>query len=383
MAELITEAEVAMNGTSGGYVTERVGSAEQKPLRRRGGGSKKPGGWSMSVTTVGDQLDRAQAGHTTQWVVDGIIVEGGATMIHAQYGHGKSLVTMDLALAAATGRPWLETFPIAQQPVLYVDEDGNNDAELNSRLVAFQAQEGTPLYFALHQGFKIVNLRHRTEMIRWCGETGIRLVIFDSLVRLHDLPEGSAEAMRQVNAAIKGFTLAGITVVILHHSNRRGGLRGSSEIGAGYDGIYKMEKREDGTFRMINEKARSVGGNGVWPGCTIAVSTDPVTHRLVLNGSYPLESKDDDPEALPQVTKNEKKQVEMREGVLSLLAEADEMTESAMAERLGNSSRNKDLFKAVLAEMESEGEITHEKREKGRFYHRLNCASETADDTEE
>ena len=94
------------------------------------------------------------------------------------------------------------------------------------------------MYFALHQGFKIVNMVHRMEMIRWCGEKGIKLVIFDSLIRLHDLPEGSADAMRQVNAALKDFTLAGITVVMLHHSNRNGGVRGSSEIGAGYDGIY-------------------------------------------------------------------------------------------------------------------------------------------------
>lgn len=376
MMELIVAADAALNGTDDCAVTGGMNSAERKP-RRRGGSPKSTGGWSMAVTTVGEQLDRARAGHTTRWLVDGIIVEGGATMIHAQYGHGKSLITMDLALAAVEGRPWLGAYPIAQQPVLYVDEDGNNDAEMNGRLLAFGARSSAPLYFHLHQGFKITNARHRTQMIQWCGTNDVRLVIFDSLVRLHDLPEGSADAMKQVNAAIKAFTLAGISVVILHHSNRRGGLRGSSEIGAGYDAIYRMEKVDAGTFRVTNEKARSVGANGVWPGCTIAVSTDVVTGRLVLDGSLPLDTDDDDvPILLTPAAKRERKQAGMREGVLSLLAEMDEVTESAMAEALGNSSRDKDMFKALLAELEAEGEVTFEKRGKGRYY-RMAIESET------
>ncbi len=384
MAEMISETDDGMlnDGVAGGITPPASISVKGKRALRSG--ARIADGWSMAVTTVEEQLDRAEAGHTTRWIVEGIIVEGGATMIHAQYGHGKSLATVDLALAAVEGRPWLGTYPIAKQPVLYVDEDGNNDAEMNSRLMAFQARKNTPLYFLLHQGFKIVNTKQRAEMIRWCGEKGVKLVIFDSLVRLHNLSEGNADSMKVVNAAIKDFTLAGITVVILHHSNRRGGLRGSSEIGAGYDGIYKMEKLDDTTFRIVNEKARSVGQDGVWRGCTIAVTTDTITQRLVLDGSLPLDDEDGDtPAVLTPEAKRLQKRTLMREGVLAHLKEVDEMTESALADALGNSSRDKEMFKALLTEMETEEEITFEKRGKGRYYRFASAGFDSESETED
>jgi hypothetical protein len=317
------------------------------------------------VTTLSAQLERAQDGAVTQWLVDGIIVDGGSTMIHGLPGNGKSLIAMDLALAAAEGRKWLGAYEIAPQPVLYVDEDGNNDRELNARLLTFGAKaENTRLYFLLHKGFKITCEGRRRDMIAWCQERGIRLVIFDSLTRLHDLAEGSADEMKQVNRAIKDYTLAGISVVILHHSSKRGrAARGSGEIESGYDAIYRVEKADAATFHIQNVKARSVGVNGVWSGCSVSVGQDE-DGRLTLDGSQPLPGE----EEVAVVDKAAAKRDKMREGVLRLLEENDELTETAMAERLGNSSRDKDAFKELLAEMVADESIEHEKRGKGNWY---------------
>lgn len=330
------------------------------------------------ITSVFDQIERAQGGAVTTWLAEGILVRGGSTMLYAPPAAGKSLVALDLALAATEGRPWLSHYPISaaggageSAPVrtLYIDEDGNNDNELNQRLLSFHAQSENPnLHFALHNGFKITDEAARRAMIVWCEDSGIELVVMDSMTRLHNMAEGSADEMKQVSAAIKDFTMAGLTVVILHHAAKRGKIaRGSSEIESGFDAIYRLERVDDFTFKMSNQKARSVAeGKGIWPGCLITVGKDEAG-RLALDGGTVLYS-DEDGESAPPIDKAAQKREKMREGVLSLLSENDELTESALAEKLGNSGRDKDEFKLVLAELALEELIEHEKRGKGNWY---------------
>ena len=45
------------------------------------------------------------------------------------------------------------------------------------------------------------------------------------------------------------------------------------------------------------------------------------------------------------------------------------MTETAISEKLGLSSRDKDFFKSILADLTADDAIRHEKRGKGHYYH--------------
>lgn len=323
--------------------------------------------FGMRTTSVAEQFARAKSGALTRWLIDGIIVQGGSTLLYAQPGAGKSLVALDLALAASQGRPWLSQYGIEQIGVLYLDEDGNNDHEINARLIAFGADQGNDrLHFGLHQGFRITSKTARQEMINGCLKMGVGLVIMDSLTRLHDLAEGSSDGMKVVNAAIKDYTMAGISVLILHHASKRGrGARGSSEIESGYDAIYRMEKVDDTTFRIINTKARSVGSSGVWHGCTIVTGKDE-NGRLVLDGGYPLEDEEGADSAADTPVQ---KRAKIWDGVIYLLTESEKMTETAIASTLGISGRDKTLLKSVLTELAKAEKVFRSKRGNGYDYY--------------
>ena len=126
-------------------------------------------------------------------------------------------------------------------------------------------------------------------MIEDCIDDGITLVIMDSLTRIHDQSENTASGMKVVTAALRDFTVAGITVVMLHHTTKTGKtFRGSSEIEAGYNSTLKIERIDARTFRMLPSKIRSVGGSGVFEGCVIRVYNDDDGH-LVLDGRERLD----------------------------------------------------------------------------------------------
>ena len=319
----------------------------------------------MRITTVSEQLERARNGAITKWLVDGVLVAGGYTMIYGLPGCGKSLVALDLALAASEGRQWLGVHTIERQPVLYVDDDGNNDSEMNARLVAFGAsEENAHLHLALHNGFKITDDAQRQQMIDWCRANTVGLVIFDSFARMHDLAESNADSMKVVTSALKNYTLAGISVVVLHHASRSArSVRGSTEIESGPDAIYRMERVDDATFRMVNAKARSVGSAGVWRGCDVQVGKD-IWGCLALS-SQPLDAPD---HAVVKTSSAETKRCAISVGIVNLLAEGVEMTETAISARMGLSGRYKNILKDALADLTADDAIRHEKRGKGHYY---------------
>lgn len=286
-------------------------------------------------------------------------------MIYGLPGCGKSLVALDLALAASEGRQWLGARTIERQHVLYVD-DSNNDSEMNVRLVAFGAsEENSYLHLALHNGFKITDNAQRQQMIDWCRAETVGLVIFDSFARIHDLAESNADSMKIVTSALKNYTLAGISVVVLHHASRGArSVRDSTEIESGPDAIYRMERMDDTTFRMTNAKARSVGSEGVWRGCNVQVGKD--NWDCLTLSSQPIDAPD---HAVVAANNVEDKRYKIVSEVVNLLADGFEMTETAISEKLGLSSRDKDFFKSILADLTADDAIRHEKRGKGHYYH--------------
>ena len=57
------------------------------------------------------------------WIVPGLMLAGTATVLGAESKVGKSWLSIDLALAVASGGEWLGR-KVAQRPVLYVAAEG-------------------------------------------------------------------------------------------------------------------------------------------------------------------------------------------------------------------------------------------------------------------
>ena len=315
----------------------------------------------FQVTKVGEQIAKARNGQVTHWLADGILVRGGSTLLYAPPASAKSLVAMDLALAATEDRLWMSAHGF-EGPIntMYIDDDGNNDNELNARLLAFGAREDNPhLHFVLHQNFRITDDTQRAFLLKECRDLGIELVIMDSFTRLHDLSETNTSDMKRVSRAIKEFTQAGLTVVVLHHSTKGGGAyRGSSEIASSFDGMLRLEKVDDSTFLLHNEKARSVGKNGVWKGCRIVIRNDEAGY-LVLDGKASLGKEDmNDAQSL------------LRVDILGFLSDG-EMNSTALKKALKMSSRDYPMFATAIEWLLAEELITSRKEGKAILYSRL------------
>ena len=320
----------------------------------------------FQVTTVGEQIAKAREGQVTHWLADGILVHGGSTLLYAPPACAKSLIAMDLALAATENRLWMSAHGF-EGPIntLYIDDDGNNDNELNARLLAFGAREDNPhLHFVLHQDFCLTDDVQRASLLEQCRDHGIKLVIMDSLTRLHKLSETNASDMKRVSRAIKEFTQAGLTVVVLHHATKSGGAyRGSSEIASSFDGVLRLEKVDDRTFLLHNEKARSVGKNGVWKGCRVVIGNDETGH-LFLDGTASL--RKEMPNSLGKETPTDV-QPSLRADILGLLS-AGEMNGTALKTALKMSSRDYPRFAKAVEWLLAEQIITSRKEGKATIY---------------
>lgn len=194
----------------------------------------------------------------TTWFVKGLIVEGGLNYLTALPGHGKSLVSLDLAHACTHGRKFLSVFDVPQVKVLYIDQDSNNPRELNKRILDFGFVVGSNLLRMNQQGFRI-DQKSEVEWLRdTCVKRDVKLVIFDAMVRFHRLSEGNPADMALLRDHLQLLTTSGITVLVIHHNSRKGSFRGSGEIAAMADAMTSLKKSKSGReFTLSVTKERT------------------------------------------------------------------------------------------------------------------------------
>jgi RecA-family ATPase len=167
-----------------------------------------------------------------RWIVHGVLPVGAVTMLNGDGGLGKSLLSLQLACSAATGKPWLgmETTPVKTLGVFCEDDPdelqrrmadvahhyGATSDDLDRiNLVSRVGEDNTLVEFTGKFGggaAKPTGLLHQIK--RFAVEFGARLVILDSL---HDLfagnensrPEarGFVNLLRQIALAIDGAVL--------------------------------------------------------------------------------------------------------------------------------------------------------------------------------
>ncbi len=185
----------------------------------------------------------------SSWVVEGLVPEG-LTILSAQPGTFKTWLLLDIAISVASGSPLVEVFDTTQGGVLMVDEE-SSERLLQQRLRSLESGTDLPIYFKIGTNFKLDDAQI-SDIIKRCKKDNIKLITFDSLVRIHDKNENDAVQMSDVFAKVKRFMQEGINVLIAHH-NRKGGngenpgqeIRGSSDILAAVDCHLSLSMKKD------------------------------------------------------------------------------------------------------------------------------------------
>lgn len=202
----------------------------------------------MRLIDTGEAL-KAGAPEQVSWAIKG--VAGGLTVLWGEPKNGKSFVALSMALAVATGKPWFGN-PVRQGAVIYVAAEGGW-AGFANRLMALCDHSEVPLGDLTG---RLIVVDHavdlgKTEAFEAQLEEWDRiepgLVVVDTLSRCMSGDENKQEAMQGFVASTGLITARyGASVLVVHHSNREGTIRGSNVLAGAVDSMIKVTKGVDG-----------------------------------------------------------------------------------------------------------------------------------------
>lgn len=212
------------------------------------------------------------------YILEPIIPEQGLVMMHAPRGVGKTHVGLGIAYACATGTSFLRWRAPLPRRVLYLDGE-MSVADLKARLTAIVPDMKAP---------EIGNLRILTpdlqsgpmpDIATEEGQAaltplldGVSLVILDNLATLcRSGSENGGETWLGIQAWLLQMRRRGISVLIIHHSAKSGGQRGTSRREDVLDTVIRLQWPADYTpsqgarFEVHLSKARGVFDDAAKP----------------------------------------------------------------------------------------------------------------------
>lgn len=178
-----------------------------------------------------------------QYFIDDIIPKASVISITAPTGLYKTWTALYLSACLSTGSSFLSKKTI-KSPVKYINKE--NPSPLISHRLKLIGKITDNLKF-WNYDMKIPPPDINDIATYKSLTDGNSLLVFDSLIRFHNGDENSSSDMSKVFSCIRELTIKGDSVLVIHHSGKSedSEYRGSSEIKAGIDILYIIEKRDD------------------------------------------------------------------------------------------------------------------------------------------
>lgn len=175
---------------------------------------------------------------TINWVVDGLLSEGGISVVAGPPKSGKSTIIRQLSVAIAKGGEFLER-KVNPGPVVYLALE-EQDALVYDQFKALNVSENDPIMF--HVG--PLNKRNGFEDFKEFLEINSpRLAVIDTLVLFAQIKDDNN--YKEVYNALTDFRdlarATGTHIVCIHHSNKSGGVMGSTAFTGAVDAIFTFE----------------------------------------------------------------------------------------------------------------------------------------------
>lgn len=212
------------------------------------------------------------------YLVDRVLPAGSVTVWYGFPGSLKSNIVMDMAMAVATGTPWLPSMPpdttvtgrtVVQTPVVWIDIDNGEDV-VEERLRAFGSVYGatpaTDFYYMPYPDIRAVSGKYMTDLTNFIATTGLirPLIVIDTLLRAAKVKDENSSEMDTVMYNIRKLAEdLKATLAMISHSNKvnngRAGnaLRGHSSIEGGVDSVFRVSRENNSDIiEVTNEKAR-------------------------------------------------------------------------------------------------------------------------------
>lgn len=174
-----------------------------------------------------------------EWLIDRVIPAEGFTFIVGAEATGKSFYTLTLAHSIATGKPWLDKFPVGKQTkILFIDKE-NSARRKKSRIAGLKLEEGLDkLYWIKYpQYFELADPNNKDGLSDFARalsakvtKLNIGLIIIDSFADVMVGNENAAGDVQGFFDAIRRL-FPNQAILVLHHENKpsQGVSRSSSQ----------------------------------------------------------------------------------------------------------------------------------------------------------
>lgn len=202
------------------------------------------------------ELAAKNAAEGGDWLVEGLIERGTRGLVVAPPKTGKSLLFLEMVLCLATNRSFLGVKPYGRPVKCAVISREDGPVIVHRRLQQLGASRGISLEEmdrhivvnteAQSSRFKIDRDADLTEMADWIMRTEVEFIVIDVLSKLHDQQENSSDDMTRVmNCFDELRRLTGAQVCVIAHTNKQGGVKGSTAIEGWGDWVVRLEQNAD------------------------------------------------------------------------------------------------------------------------------------------
>jgi hypothetical protein len=180
--------------------------------------------------------------HLRPPVVHGLLREGETMNVIASPKVGKSWLVADLALAVATGRPWLDLFPCEQGRVLLIDNELHCETSAHRIAKVVEARDIT--LADCGDRITVANLRGELRDIFGLGQcftriepSQFKMIVVDAFYRVlpRDTDENDNGTMAQVYNVLDAYAAKLQCAFVLIHHSTKGNQSGKAvtDVGAG------------------------------------------------------------------------------------------------------------------------------------------------------
>ena len=185
-----------------------------------------------------------------EWLAEGLIPLGGLSAVTGAPKSFKTFLVQDLAISVVTGKPFLGKFPVATGKVLFIDEENPRRTTVK-RFKGMGASSTKEIVLLARKGVRMDKPKSVAALLRFVEKMQPRLIVIDSLTKVHSKNENQSNEMSDVFTEIKKLLADDRAVVVIHHHNkasrndRRGegaSIRGSGNIYAELDAHLAVDR---------------------------------------------------------------------------------------------------------------------------------------------
>jgi len=205
-------------------------------------------------------------------VLEPLIRPGTAALVYGPAGVGKSFLALGLAWAAAAGGSFLGWRAPRPYKVLYLDGEMSPQAVAGRLRLFGPPPPSLRMWLATEQQGPALDLSTEDGIVRLMASWGaVDLVVVDSVASLTGVTHQDPDRWTEIARFLAFQRSVGRAVVLVHHANRDGAMRGISRRADAMDVVMALRRPRDwlpadaARFELRLEKARDQPGAALVP----------------------------------------------------------------------------------------------------------------------